>query len=451
MRKPPPVTKLSRGAVVGKTLLKIGATQTKGLLKRTLGSKQDHPAVSAQTHEEIADVIFEALGELKGVSVKIAQQIALGMPFLSPVYLEKISKSFNAVPPLNRALVRKLIKQELGHYPNEVFDTFESEAFAAASLGQVHRATFNGEEVAVKIQYPGIKQSIISDMSLIHFALKRFAKGQNVDHIISEIEERLNEETEYALEAENYRFFREHLHMDRIVIPKVYPELSTERMLTTALLDGKHFEAFLAQNPSQEQRDGYAQLIFDSFFYSLYKLKRIHADPNPGNFLFMEDGKLGLIDFGCVKQVEETFLAKYNRLHIDLVENKQDKVVIPQYIDLNMIAESDEASMQQFYTEVIKPLDSLYKEPLIGESYDFKENVDFSKRGFEMIFKVQQKQFHSVHKLNEQFLFLNRTLLGYYAMFEKMGAKITTDYVKRLMKEENIKGENHDNTNNIRN
>lgn len=435
MRKPPPVTKLSRGAVVGKTLLKIGATQTKGLLKRTLGSKQNTPAIQEQTHEEIADVIFEALGELKGVSVKIAQQIALGMPFLSPVYLEKIGKSFNAVPPLNRALIRKLVKQELGRYPNEVFESFESEAFAAASLGQVHRATFNGEEVAVKIQYPGIKQSIASDMSLLHFALKRFAKGQNVDHLITEIEERLYEETEYALEAENYRFFGEHLRMDRIVIPKVYPELSTDRVLTTELLEGKHFEAFLAQNPSQGEKDSYAQLILDGFFYSLYKIKRIHADPNPGNFLFMEGNKLGLIDFGCVKKVDPEFLARYTDLHHALLEGASDEEIVPLYVGFGMIKEESEANMLRFYREVIKPLDRLYIEPLLGESYDFKVNSDFSKKGFKAIFEVHAKQYHSVHQVNEEYLFLDRTLLGYYAMFEKMGAKIETGYVKQLIME----------------
>ncbi len=435
MVKPPPSSKLSRGTVVGKALLKIGAAHGKGLVKRTLGSRSESNAHAEQTHEQIADIIFDALGELKGVSVKIAQQVALGMPFLSPVYLERIARSFNSIPPLNKALVRKIVKQELGRYPNELFEKFESDAFAAASLGQVHKALYKGDEVAVKMQYPGIRQSIGSDMSLIHFAIKRFAKGQNVDHIVSEIEGRLYEEIDYALEAENCTFFGSHRHNDAIVIPTVYGELSTEKILVTSLLRGLSFEEYLATDPAQEEKDAYAQLLFDSFFYTLYKHRRIHADPNPGNFLFMEGGKLGLIDFGCVKQVEDAFLEKYNRLHIDLVENRHDGVVIPQYIDLNMIARSDEASMEQFYTEVIKPLDTLYKEPLIGESYDFGTNSDFSKRGFEMIFKVQQKQFHSVHRLNEQFLFLNRTLLGYYAIFEKMGARIETGYVKGLMRD----------------
>jgi len=429
MDKALPTGKLSRGKVVGKALLKIGAKKSKRFL--TGGDK-------TQNHEAIADIIFDALGELKGVSVKIAQQVALGMPFLPPAYMEKISKSFNAIPSINKALVRKIIKSELGANPQDTFETFNMEAFAAASLGQVHLASKHGEQLAVKVQYPGIKKSIASDMSLIHFGLKRFAKGQNVDHIIDEIEARLYEEVDYELEAENCTFFREHMRNAEIIIPKVYPELSSQKVLTTSFVEGLDFESYLATNPKQKEVNAYAQLIFDSFFHSLYALKRIHADPNPGNFLFLENGKLGLIDFGCVKQVEDNFLKQYNQLHLSLLENQEDMAVIQQYVTLGMVEESSQKEMLKFYTEVIKPLDTLYKEPLEGSSYDFKENNDFSKRGFEMIFEVQQKQFHSVHKLNEQFLFINRTLLGYYALFEKMGAKIKTGYVKNLM--ENFHG-----------
>lgn len=421
-----PTGKFSRGKVVGKALLKIGTKKSKRFL-----TNGDHK----ETHEEIADVIFDALGELKGVSVKIAQQVALGMPFLPPVYLEKISKSFNNVPTINKALIRKIIKTELTSYPQDIFDTFEMNAFAAASLGQVHLATKNSNKLAVKVQYPGIKKSIESDMGLIHLGLKHFAKGQNVDHLISEIEERLYEEVDYAHEAMSYDFFRQNLNNPNIVIPKVYPTLSTEKVLTTEYLEGQSFTAFLASSPSQEKRNHYAQLLFESFFYGLYDLQKIHADPNPGNFLFMPKGKLGMIDFGCIKAIEYDFLSAYNKLHLNLLENTKEDEIIQDYIALGMIEKDSDENMQKFYQDVIKPLDTLYKEPLIDDLYDFQSNKDFSKRGFEMIFEVQKKQHHSVHKLNEQFIFINRTLLGYYALFEKLGATIDTRKVKKIMKE----------------
>ena len=420
-----PTGKLSRGKVVGKALLKIGAKKSKRYL--TGGDK-------TQNHEEIADIIFDALGELKGISVKIAQQVALGMPFLPPAYLEKISKSFNAIPTINKALVRKIIKTELGSNPQDTFDTFNMEAFAAASLGQVHLASKDSKALAVKVQYPGIKKSIESDMSLIHFGLKRFAKGQNIDHIINEIEARLYEEVDYVREAENCTFFKTHMDNEKIIIPQVYPALSSDKVLTTAYLEGLDFESYLASNPSQEEKNAYAQLIFDSFFYALYTLKRIHADPNPGNFLFLKDGKLGLIDFGCVKQINEEFLQGYNALHLDLLAFVPDEELVHHYLNLGMINQDSPEKMLDFYREVIKPLDRLYIEPLSSDSYDFKVHNDFSKRGFERVFEVQKKQYHSVHQINEGYIFLDRTLLGYYALFEKMGATISTHYVKDLMK-----------------
>ena len=430
-----PTSKLSRANVVGKALLKIGAKQTKGFVKRSLGSKKNQESIKQQTHEEMADVIFDALGELKGISVKIAQQVALGMPFLPPAYLDKISKSFNAIPTINKALVRKIIKTELKNYPNEVFDTFTPEAFAGASLGQVHLATKEGNKIAVKVQYPGIKKSIQSDLSLINFALKRFAKGENVSHITDEIEGRLYEEVEYLLEAKNCDFFQENLNNNNIIIPTIYHEFTTSRVICSSFIEGVGFETFLKANPSQETRNYYAQLIFDNFFDSLYRLKTIHADPNPGNFLFMQNNKLGLIDFGCVKKIQEDFLHSFNGLHLSLLEEVDDMHTVEQYVKLGMIEKESDEKMLHFYTNVIKPLDSLYKEPLSDDCYDFKEHNDFSKRGFEMIFEIQQKQFHSVHKLNEQFLFLNRTLLGYYAIFETMEATIDVRKVKEMMKE----------------
>lgn len=425
MKNKLPTSKFGRANVVGKAMLKIGAKKTQHLIMKK---------ASKETDEEIADILFDALGELKGVSVKIAQQIALGMPFLSPIYLEKISKSFSAIPPINKALVRKILKTELGDSPQNIFESFEMEAFGSASLGQVHLATQNGEKLAVKVQYAGIKKSIETDMSLIHFALKRFAKGHDVTHLIGEIEARLYEEIDYEKEAQNCEFFHTHLKNKDIIIPKVYAQFSTQKVLTTSFLQGLNFETFLAQNPSQATKNHYAQLLFDSFFDALYRLRHIHADPNPGNFIFMADNQLGLIDFGCVKSISKEFLYQYNQLHLNFIENRSDEDILPHYVKLGMISQECNEKMLKFYQEIIKPLDTLYKEPMMNDTYDFAVHHDFSQRGFAMIFEVQQKQTHSVHKLNEQFIFINRTLLGYYAIFEKMGAKIETQYVKTLMK-----------------
>ncbi len=435
LQKKIPTSKRSRGVVAGKAMLKIGVVSGTGAVKRAFMSKENKEASKSDTHAQIAKVIIDSLGELKGVSVKIAQQVALGMPFLPQEYLDEISKSFNAIPPINKALIRKIIKQELGDYPQNVFDTFESDAFGAASLGQVHRATKEAKALAVKVQYPGIGTSIESDLSVINFGLKRFAKGQNVEHLMSEVEERLREEVDYELEAHNTKYYEEHLNHELIVIPTVLEALSTKSVLTSTFLEGQGFEAFLNSNPSQEVRNHYAQLIFDSFFMGLYQLKMVHADPNPGNFIFMADNMLGMIDFGCVKRVDTAFNQSFSKLHVLLMDKASDEEVAQQYADLEMIDQGEMSEMVAFYQSVIKPLDRIYIEIFEGEKYDFKENNDFSKRGFDIIMEVQKKQRHAVHKMNADYIFIDRTLLGYYNMFEKMEATIDTRFAQRLVRE----------------
>jgi len=434
IEKAVPTTKTARGKVVGKAMLKIGVAQSKGMVKRAFMSKAKKEESQKETHAEIAKVIIESLGTLKGISVKIAQQVALGLPFLPKEYLDEISKSFNSIPPINKALIRKIIKQEFGDYPQNVFDTFEAEAFGAASLGQVHLATKEGEKFAVKVQYPGIAKSIDSDLGVLKFALTRFAKGGNIDHLMDEVEARLSEEVDYEIEAQNTEQFKKSLLHDNIIIPTVNRELSTKTVMTSSFLEGDGFEEFIAKNPTQEERNHYAQLIFDSFFMGLYHLQMIHADPNPGNFIFMDEGKLGLIDFGCVKRLDDEFLRTFSKLHVSLMDKVDDAAITEQYANLRMIDRDTPEKMLEFYQEVIKPLDRIYIEIFEEDSYDFKVHNDFSERGFNTIMEVQKKSITAVHNMNEEYIFVDRTLLGYYAMFEKMEAKIDTTFAKRLVR-----------------
>jgi predicted unusual protein kinase regulating ubiquinone biosynthesis (AarF/ABC1/UbiB family) len=442
MDKGIPTTTIARANVIGKTLVKIGVNHSKGVIKKLISSDSSQQSIHDETQETMAKLIIDALGELKGVSVKIAQQVALALPFLPQTYLEQITKSFNAVPPINRALIRKIIKQELGRYPEEVFEHFEPTPFGSASLGQVHKATYEGNTIAVKVQYPGIGSTINTDMGMIKFALQRFAKGQNINHIIEEINQKLYEEVDYTKEAKNVLFFRERLIHPQVVIPEVYPDLSTSKVLVCSYVNGKPFGNFLQSSPSQELRNHFAQLLFDTFFISLYRLKAIHADPNPGNFIFMDNNQLGIIDFGCIKNVDDDFLISYNRLHLSLMAECDDINIARQYAALNMIDASDDASMVAFYIEAIKPLDRLYIDVLAKDYYNFGNDYSFSKKGFEAILEVQKKQTHSVHKFNREYLFLNRTLLGYYTMFEQLGAQINTRLAKSIMNQ--YQGENHD-------
>jgi len=434
-----PTTKVARGKVVGKAMLKIGVQRSKDTLKIAFLRDEQKDIAREESHQATAKIIMESLGELKGLSVKLAQQIALSMPFLPPSYLDEISKSFQSVPSINRALVRKVIRQELGRYPDEIFDEFDGRAFGSASLGQVHNALIDDQRLAVKIQYPGVAKSIKSDLDLLRFALGRFAKGKDIDHLIDEIAERLYEEVDYEHEASTQEFFYQHLKHPYMVIPKVYRDISTTMVLSSTYIDGVSLDEFLSTNPSQELRDHYAQILFNSFFISLYELKRVHADPNPGNFIFMDKMRLGLIDFGCVKEIDDEFLRSYTALHLALIDGADDSVVVKLYRELGMIDDGSMEEMLLFYTTIIKPLDRIYIEIFMEDSYSFKEHRGYSKRGFEAILKVQREQIGAVDKFNQEYLFIDRTLLGYYAIFEKLEATIDSSFAKIIMRQKDTK------------
>lgn len=427
-------TKLQKFKIIGRAGVKSGYLKGVSVVKKAFLSKDKKVIETQNSNDKIAKVIIEALGELKGVSVKIAQLVALNMNFMPKEYLDELEKSFNKIPPLNKALIRKVIKRELNHYPDKLFDEFNLNVFASASLGQVHTAKIKNESVVVKVQYPNMKQSILNDMQILKYFLEKMAKSKRINHLIDEIRDRLLEEIDYESEAHYCEFFRKNLKIEGILVPKVYKKFSSNKVITSQKIEGKILNDFLLTNPTQKQRDKYAQMLFNSFFYSFYELKIFHADPNPGNYIFCEDGTLAIIDFGCIKKIEKTFTKFYSKLHLALISREDESEIIKMYEEIGMIEKMEKKEMKKHYQNFIKPLDSLYIEPFKAEIFDFSTHQDFSKKCFEAILKIQKNQIKSIDKFNQDFIFVDRTLLGLYAIFEKLKAKVNTNYAKNLMR-----------------
>jgi len=299
-----PSSQLARASVVGSTAMKIGVGKLKNKAKRPFLSEQGKQDAMQTQHDEDAEVLFKAITKLRGTAVKIAQMLGMETELLPERVTEELSKSYHQVPPLNRVLVQKVIAREFGKSADQIFEKFNPVAMAAASLGQVHRAEVdNGRVVAVKVQYPGIHVSIESDLKLLRkfsasgvrlLPKQKQPKKEIVETSVDEIEARLMEETNYQHEADNTRWFAENLSIDGIEVPEVFDRYSTDRVITTELLDGLHIDAWLATKPSQKLRDRAAQLIYELFIHSVIELGRVHADPNPGNYLFKENGTLSL-------------------------------------------------------------------------------------------------------------------------------------------------------------
>jgi len=204
------------------------------------------------------------------------------------------------------ALLRELVRDELGQDPEDAFGSFDTSAFAAASLGQVHRAALkSGERVAVKIQYPGIARSIRADFRALGALLQplHLTRAWNgVKAQFEDVRRVVERETDYEKEAEALRLGRSLFgEDDKIVVPRVFDELSTRRVLTMEYVEGSHIHEFLATNPSQELRDHFGSKIYEAGARLYFAGKLLYADPHPGNYRFSANGRLGFIDFGCLR------------------------------------------------------------------------------------------------------------------------------------------------------
>lgn len=251
---------------------------------------------------------LETMSYLRGAVAKVGQLMA-SLPELVPDgFTETLESLHFQAPPMHYALIREQLLSELGD-PEEIFAEFDETAIAAASIGQVHRARLKtGEVVAVKVQYPGIARSIRSDLRALKTAMRPFLFREDwkaVEAIFDEIRSGLELETDYVNEAKNLADVRQlFADNEEVVVPKVYEEYSTGRVLTMEFLEGQTLDEFLLTDPSQEQRDHYGGLISGAIFET-YCERMLYNDAHPGNFIFLPDGRLGFIDFGNLRRYND--------------------------------------------------------------------------------------------------------------------------------------------------
>jgi predicted unusual protein kinase regulating ubiquinone biosynthesis (AarF/ABC1/UbiB family) len=268
-------------------------------------------AALERRHIEAAEQIVTALGTMKGAAMKIGQVLSfLDVGLVPPEYQEefqkKLAKLRDAAPTVTFKDMRKVIESQLEEPFKEVFEEFDEEPIAAASIGQVYRATLaDGRPVAVKVQYPGVAAAVRADMQnlgLILRLVKRIAPGMDPQAMGKEIRDRIEEELDYELEAQNQRtlarIFRGHPF---IVVPDVVTSLSREKMLVTEFVEGIGFEEL--KSYSQEDRDRLGEILFRFYFGCLYRHHQFSGDPHPGNSMLLADGRMAFFDFGLFKRM----------------------------------------------------------------------------------------------------------------------------------------------------
>ena len=328
-------------------------------------------------------------------------------------------------------MIVQTFKKYFGKTPDQIYDKFNIRSTNAASIGQVHQAELDGKKLAVKIQYPGVGDSISSDLKLVKpFAFRMLGMSEKeLDVYMKEVEERLLEETDYELEVR--RSIEVSIAckiLDNVVFPGYYPDLSSKRIITMDWLNGMHLKEFLATNPSQELRNRIGQALWDFYNYQQHELRAVHADPHPGNFMITTDNKLGVIDFGCIKVMPDDFYYPFFSLtSTNLFEDKEE--TIKAFRKLEMILPNDTPQQIEFYHGMYKQMISLFAKPYITSTFDFSNKAFFDDLfGFgEKVSKMPEfKQARGV----KHFIYVNRTNFGLYNILHDLKAFVKTDTYK---------------------
>jgi predicted unusual protein kinase regulating ubiquinone biosynthesis (AarF/ABC1/UbiB family) len=426
-----PTSKIERATKLVQTGAKVGVNYLKYYGEKMVNSDLNRDKLN----EDNAEDIYDGLKSLKGSALKVAQMLSMDKSFLPQAYVEKFSLSQFSVPPLSAPLVLKTFKTNFGKSPYEIFDEFNAFSVNAASIGQVHLAKKDGKRLAVKIQYPGVANSISSDLALVKpIAVRMFnLQGKDSDKYFKEVEDKLTEETNYILELkQSQQVAKACGKIENLVFPNYYSKYSSEKIITMDWMSGIHISEFAKKNTDQVLADKIGQSLWDFYMYQIHILRKVHADPHPGNFLVNQEDKLVAIDFGCMKIIPNEFYVPYFELiNKEIINNKQ--LFSKKLFELEILRADDSEEEVAYFTALFYDLLSLFTQPFQSENFDFSD-----EKFFENIAKLGERfsKDTNLRKMNgnrgsKHFIYMNRTFFGLYNLMFDLKAKIVVnDYLK---------------------
>ncbi|CAL2063931.1 ABC1 kinase family protein [Tenacibaculum sp. 190524A05c] len=418
-----PTSKIQRASKLVQTGAKVGVNYIKYYGNKIVNGEEE---AKEQLNKDNAEDIYNGLKQLKGSALKVAQMLSMEKGILPQAYVEQFSLSQFSVPPLSAPLVKKTFKKYFGKNPDELFDKFDLEAVSGASIGQVHLAKKDDKRYAVKIQYPGVAESISSDLSLVKpIAIKMFnIRGKDSDKYFKEVENKLIEETNYILEVSQSQDIVDSCkHIANLKFPNYYKEYSSDRIITMDWMEGIHLSEFTAKNSDTAVATKLGQALWDFYMFQMHKLRKVHADPHPGNFLVSKDNDLIVLDFGCMKEVPEEFYIPYFELA------KKENISNPEFFEkklyeLEILREDDSQEEIIFFKDMFHEMLSLFTQPFHQEVFDFSDADFFGK-----ITELGTKYAKSTELRNmngnrgsKHFIYINRTFFGLYNLMHDLKA-----------------------------
>lgn len=378
-------------------------------LRNLTADEEQKNAARSKMFQDIGVQIAETLGDMKGAVMKVGQIASQYKDIFPPEVSKAIAKLQRQAPPMPFKQIKLQVEKELGKSLDQLFQHFDETPFAAASIGQVHKAILkNGEQVVVKVQYPGVEEACESDLKQVRLALRLMGvlkiERKLQDRLFKEIQDSLDNELNYEIEAQNLQVARTfHQQLDpKIIIPQVYTEYSSRHVLTLSLEQGDSIET--ASTWSQATRNELGRRLLRAIGQEIFYLKRFHCDPHPGNFAFLEDGSVLIYDYGGVKTLSTEVVENFKALvH---AARAQDFATMEDYlVRLNSLAETG-----KFPTDLYTAWVEIFTRPLTTH-YDFAAN---SSHHDAMELVKPSLKYWDLFKPSPDTLMVNRTISGQY-------------------------------------
>jgi len=404
----------------GVAKLALGTLGTRGAAIKLLIRGEGLHDLPASDLDEIAEEVVEFLARHKSAMMKVGQMLSyVDFVELSPAVRERLGSLQATSTPMSPEVIAAVVRSELGDIPQRVFARWSARPFAAASIGQVHRARLHdGTAVAVKVQYPGIETATRNDLrnaSMLAAVLQPVSGEIEPQIVAREIRARLLEECDYELEAANQTQFREWFAADpEISVPRVVPDVSSKRVITTTLSEGRTWAEFAEADQAEKNRAGL--IIFRMVFTSIFRHHSFNADPHPGNYLF-RDGVVDFLDFGCVRRFPAEFVRRWRGLMRAVLEG--DAYAHRVYLDSLRLTPEKERRGAFDYDYHMEISQYLYRPWLTDEPFAYTH--DYVMESFKRL--VQDNPNRSQLRLPAEFVFVNRLQWGLNSVLAALNAE----------------------------
>ena len=423
-------TPLSRMAELAGTGARVGFNYLKFYGQRAVSPESAEKSLRADLDEINARAVYTSFSKLKGGPLKLAQMMSIDETLLPPAYAAQFSQAQYSAPPLSWPLVRRTLEREFNQPVEALFDSFTPEAAHGASIGQVHVAYRGGKKLAVKVQYPGVAESMRSDLRVIKpVALQILGlREEDIAHYFSEVETRLLEETDYVAELQRSEEIAAACAcLPGLCFPGFYTDRCSRRILTMDWIDGLTLDLYAQSSASQNERNRIGQTLWDFYMHQIHVLKLFHADPHPGNFLVNKEGQLCVLDFGCTRSITPEFHAlQFAFLNPALLES-------PHALDqalraMDVLLPTDGPKECQKVTHLAQESIELLTRPFRAGKFNFADPA-FLRAMYEMgDTNRQDRDLLSLRgaRGRAESVYINRAFFGLFSLLHRLGAEIET-------------------------